>query len=247
MGRRTVATALTAAALTVHASAFAPASFGLQQFHASPSSAASTCRRIALRAENNPLGTAEEAREAAVGTANGQELIDSGATGIGAKADAVGLLYVEVEGEYVDSGYVDDSMPAYRQGSGKGFFGGLFGGNSAEKEAARAREEKMRREMDVIQFVDPDAKPGLMHKRPSYFDEDIVGNQKNSLGLYKSDEARRQRSTVTSDQTMGGPPPAITPVAAAQLPAGWFVATDEASGKEYYYTAAGDVTWERPQ
>ena len=31
------------------------------------------------------------------------------------------------------------------------------------------------------------------------------------------------------------------------LPTGWYAATDEATGNEYYYTAEGQVTWERPQ
>jgi hypothetical protein len=30
------------------------------------------------------------------------------------------------------------------------------------------------------------------------------------------------------------------------LPAGWNEATDESTGKEYYYTATGQVTWEHP-
>ena len=33
----------------------------------------------------------------------------------------------------------------------------------------------------------------------------------------------------------------------APLSAGWYAATDEATGKEYYYTAEGEVTWQRPQ
>ena len=37
-----------------------------------------------------------------------------------------------------------------------------------------------------------------------------------------------------------GPPPP------PPLPAGWYAATDEATGKEYFYTAQGDVQWDRP-
>ena len=41
--------------------------------------------------------------------------------------------------------------------------------------------------------------------------------------------------------------PAVETVpASAALPQGWYAATDEATGKEYYYTAAGAVSWERP-
>ena len=244
---RTTATALAALAAAGHAAAFAPTPVALQRFRLVSAGDAQYRTPLALRAENNPLGSLADAREAAVGREDGQELINSGAAGFGAKSDPVGKLYVEVAGEYVDSGYVDDSTPAWRQGSGKGLFGGLFGGNDAEKQAARAREEKLRREMDVIQFVDPDAKPGLMHKRPSYFDEDIVGNQKNSLGLFKTDMSGRQRSTGAG--AVGAPPApvAAAPAAPAPLPEGWYAAFDEAQGKEYYYTAAGDVTWERPQ
>ena len=31
------------------------------------------------------------------------------------------------------------------------------------------------------------------------------------------------------------------------LPRGWSATTDTASGRQYYYTAAGDATWERPR
>ena len=217
---------------------------------AKPPSAARTS--LALRmAESDPLGSLEAARAAAVGTADGMGEIERGETGVGAKSDAVGLLYVEVEGDYVDEGYVDNSIPAYRQGSGAGLFGGLFGGNTAAKQAEAAKRERQRKEMDVIQFVDEDATPGLMHKRPSYFDPDIVGSQKNSLGLYTTSSNRqgsgRQGSASQSrDMVMTRPEPAQA-TAAAPLPAGWYAATDEATGKEYYYTAEGEVTWQRPQ
>lgn len=66
----------------------------------------------------------------------------------------VRLWYTDVEGDYVDDGYVDESMPAYRQGSGQGFFGGLFG-NGQAKAAEAAKREQQRKEMDVITFVNP--------------------------------------------------------------------------------------------
>jgi hypothetical protein len=40
---------------------------------------------------------------------------------------------------------------------------------------------------------------------------------------------------------------AAAPPPLAPLPAGWYPAKDEATGKEYYYTAEGAVTWERPK
>jgi len=266
MVRGTVATAL---ALTVgSAAAFAPVCpTALQRANAVHGAVRAQHQGgvLALRAQgSNPLGTAEEARAAAVGKGNTQQQIDDGEAGVGAKADAVGLLYVEVEGEYVDEGYVDEkAAEKARQGStGGGLFGSLFG-NAAAKQKEAALREQQRRDMDVIQFVDDNASPGLMHKRPSYFDPDIVGSSKNSLGLYKTDESRRlgsgrQGSTApTSDPR--GPAPAM-PTATAiptgdprgpppplPLPAGWFAAVDDATGKEYYYTAEGDVTWERPR
>jgi hypothetical protein len=42
-------------------------------------------------------------------------------------------------------------------------------------------------------------------------------------------------------------PAAAAPPPLAPLPAGWYPAKDEATGKEYYYTAEGAVTWERPK
>ena len=188
--------------------------------------------------ESDPLGSLEAMRNAALKRADGRQQIENGEAGVGAKSDAVGLLYVEVEGEFIDDGYVDEKLASYRQGSGAGLFGGLFGGNTAQKQADAAKREKQRREMDVIQFVDEDAKPGLMHKRPSYFDPDIVGAQKNSMGLYSS--SGRQGSGRQGSGRQGSAAP-------APLPAGWYTATDQASGKEYYYTAEGQVTWERPQ
>ena len=66
----------------------------------------------------------------------------------------VRVWYTDVEGEYVDDGYVDESMPSYRQASGQGFFGGLFG-NGEAKAAEAAKREQQRKAMDVITFVDP--------------------------------------------------------------------------------------------
>jgi len=202
------------------------------------------------------------AREAALGRSNSREEIEEGEAGIGAKSDAVGLLYVDVEGEYVDDGYVDDTpQPFYRQASGNsgkstGFFGGLFGGNDEEKAAKRALAAQRERDMNVITFVDPDAKPGLMHKRPSYFDPEIVGSEKNALGLYSSSQRQgsgpqssvtRQGSGPKSSVTAAPPTTPPPPLAKAALAEGWYAANDEATGKEYYYNAEGAVTWERPQ
>ena len=53
--------------------------------------------------------------------------------------------------------------------------------------------------------------------------------------------------------TAAAPAPAAAasaPAAAAApppLPAGWYAAIDEPTGKEYYYNAEGAVTWERPK
>jgi len=84
-----------------------------------------------------------------------------------------------------------------------------------------------------------------MHKRPSYFDPDIIGSEKNALGLY-STPTKTPKSSVTAaaPRPPSTPPP---PLPKAALPVGWYAAADEATGKEYYYTAEGAVTWERPQ
>jgi len=230
---------LAAVAAVGHSAAFAPSAWApaaAQRLTASPRISHAS---LALRmGESDPLGSLEAMRNAALKRADGRQQIENGEAGVGAKSDAVGLLYVEVEGEFIDDGYVDEKLASYRQGSGAGLFGGLFGGNAAQKQADAAKREKQRREMDVIQFVDEDAKPGLMHKRPSYFDPDIVGAQKNSMGLYSS--SGRQGSGRQGSGRQGSAAP-------APLPAGWYTATDQASGKEYYYTAEGQVTWERPQ
>lgn len=225
---------LAAVAAVGQAVAFAPSAWApaaVQRLSTSPRISHAS---LALRmVESNPLGSLEAMRNAALKRADGRQQIENGEAGVGAKSDAVGLLYVEVEGEFIDDGYVDEKRPSFGQGSGAGLFGGLFGGNVAKKQADAAMREQQRREMDVIQFVDEDAKPGLMHKRPSYFDPDIIGSQKNSLGLYSS--SGRQGSGRQGS------------VAPAPLPAGWYTTTDQATGKEYYYTEDGKVTWERPQ
>jgi len=186
--------------------AFASSNAVVQRAAAQPAICGVARHRVALRAETEP--------------------------GIGFNIDPTGAAYVDVQGDYIDDGYVDDEMPAYRQGSGKGLFGGFFGGNSEEKQKAAALAAQREREMNVIQFVDPDATPGLMHKRPSYFDPDIVGDTKQISGLYRTSLSSTNAPKIT----------ARTP-----LPAGWYAAKDEATGKEYYYTAEGEVTWQRPQ
>ena len=42
------------------------------------------------------------------------------------------------------------------------------------------------------------------------------------------------------------PPPSTAIEEFAPMPPGWFEGTDPSSGKTYYYTEAGDVTWIRP-
>jgi hypothetical protein len=52
-------------------------------------------------------------------------------------------------------------------------------------------------------------------------------------------------ATVAAPARVAAAPAAAA--AATALPAGWYAAIDEPTGKEYYYNAEGAVTWERPQ
>jgi hypothetical protein len=67
-------------------------------------------------------------------------------------------------------------------------------------------------------------------------------------------EEERRMQTASTPEASGGVMIAsgsetesqVSAPAPLPLPAGWYAATDESTGKEYYYTATGEVTWEHP-
>ena len=157
--------------------------------------------------------------------------------------------FVDVEGEYTDDGWVDDKLPAYRQGSagsqGQGLFGGLFGG-SKPTTSGKTREQ-LDAEMNVIEFVDG-TKGDLQTAQRMGTAVPFGGLNPNQVDIYRTQE---KTSSGTTTQTRAGKPGnakvAAAPAAVAPLPAGWYSAIDPGTGREYFYTADGKTQCERPQ
>jgi hypothetical protein len=170
--------------------------------------------------------------------------------------------YVDVDGEYTDDGWVDETA-TQRQGSGLGaVLGGLFGGSKTVTRPGGKTREQLDAEMNVIEFVDG-TKGDLITASRAGTAVPFGGLNPNQVEVYKNLE-RSPSGTTTKvkgklqpspkpegsekierfiqfkENDPRGPPPP------PPLPVGWYSAMDEASGKEYYYTAEGAVQWDRP-
>eukprot|EP00287_Rhodomonas_sp_CCMP768_P002714 CAMPEP_0196729858 /NCGR_PEP_ID=MMETSP1091-20130531/10091_1 /TAXON_ID=302021 /ORGANISM="Rhodomonas sp., Strain CCMP768" /LENGTH=227 /DNA_ID=CAMNT_0042072781 /DNA_START=37 /DNA_END=720 /DNA_ORIENTATION=- len=142
--------------------------------------------------------------------------------------DPAGFSYLDVKGEYTEDGWVDEEEAA-RPGMFSGLFGGIFGGKEKADDGTMTREE-LAREMDVIEFLDG--------SKGSLTDAVRVGTAVPFGGLNPA-----QIAAYKNQEEEGAEPGSN---ALPPLPAGWFTAQDESSGTEYYYTADGQVTWDRP-
>ena len=148
----------------------------------------------------------------------------------------------DVEGEFTDDGRVEekkDGATGGSNGGGGGLFGGLFGG--PKKQAGWKSRDQLDRELDVITFVDG-TQGSLQESARLGTAVPFGGLNPNQIESYKN-----------SDYKKLGEKPALPDryiqftAKETPLPEGWYATVDAATGKTYYYTAEGDVTWQRPQ
>ena len=171
--------------------------------------------------------------------------------------------FVDVKGEYTDDGWVDEKAADESQ---NGFLGGLFGSKTVKRDGSVVNgvyktRDQLDAEMNVIEFVDG-SKGDLATATRAGTAVPFGGLNPNQVEVWK-DQEKTEAGTVTKvrSYSRGGPPvPKIPdryinfpdspdprgPPPPPPLPAGWYAATDEATGKEYFYTAQGDVQWDRP-
>jgi len=142
--------------------------------------------------------------------------------------------------------FAEQMLPSYdwnlrqlireRANSGKGNF---------ERECKEALEDQQIMELMEVILKLVDKTPGKRinaHEAINRLGPEWAERAKREDAAIKASEAEEQHlraiiGTETESQVS----------APAPLPPGWYMATDEATGNEYYYTAEGQVTWERPQ
>jgi hypothetical protein len=165
--------------------------------------------------------------------------------------DPSGNRQIEVKGDYLEDGWVDEKAAA---GSGLGgFFGGLFGGtktSSSKQETLRA--EQTMAELDVIEYLDG-TKGSLQQAVRGGSAVPFGGLNPRQIEAYnQAKELKKVKMAALTQNTEAfyiQYPKArqVSSSKAAELPDGWYSALDEASGSEYYYNDEGETTWEPPR
>ena len=144
--------------------------------------------------------------------------------------------------------FAEEMLPSYdwnlrllikeRANSGKGNF---------ERECKEALEDPQIMELLEVILKLVDKTPGKRinaHEAINLFGPEWAERAKRGDAAIKASEADKQPLQAIIASGSENEIQVSTP---APLPAGWYMATDEATGNEYYYTAEGQVTWERPQ
>eukprot|EP00802_Teleaulax_amphioxeia_P019935 Tamp_20190.p1 GENE.Tamp_20190~~Tamp_20190.p1 ORF type:complete len:158 (+),score=47.55 Tamp_20190:366-839(+) len=153
------------------------------------------------------------------------------------------------KGAYVEDGWVDESAAS---SSGPGFFGTLFGGGKSASASKMAQQDALNRELDVIEFVDG-TKGSLTDAARGGTAVPFGGLNPAQVAAYDVDGQKEDEVKKPWGGYAPMPESAVEffikyPEKAPNksLPAGWYMAVDEASGQEYYYKEDGTTTWERP-
>lgn len=174
--------------------------------------------------------------------------------------DPGGYQQVEVKGEFLEDGWVDESAPA-----AGGFFAGLFGAPKpspfGKKRAPQMSKEKLSKELDKIEFVD--GSTGSLDKAVKAGTAVPFGGlNPNQVAIYKKQKEEKaielmklpegrfvmypeMKGAAQAKQAQAVQAQGIDAQIAA-LPDGWFTAYDESTQSEYYYNEAGESKWERP-
>ena len=158
--------------------------------------------------------------------------------------DPSGNQQIEVRGEYLEDGWVDQSASS---GSGLGgFFGGLFGG----AKTSSSRQEQLRNEevlagLDVIEYLDG-SKGSLKAAVKGGTAVPFGGLNPKQIEAFNAAKAAKEIKMASMPEGFFIQYPKAQKGAAAELPDGWYSALDESSGASYYYNDAGETSWDPP-
>ncbi len=157
--------------------------------------------------------------------------------------DPSGNQQIEAKGEFLEDGWVDESAST---GSALGgFFGSLFGGaKTSSSSQEKLRTEEALAGLDVIEYLDG-TKGSLKAAVKGGTAVPFGGlNPQQIEAFNKAKELKEVRMAAMPEGFFIQYPKAQK--GSVELPEGWYSALDEASGSEYYYSDAGETSWDPP-
>ena len=247
---KSVAIAVAAAgALVGHASAFAGLPNGAVVKAGLPISAQSICinRQVGKSERVGDRLVLRSSAESSVAERTTEDRfgiqVDQGTIAI----DPSGNQQIEAKGAYLEDGWVDESASS---GPGLGgFFGSLFGGAKTSKSReGQLRNEEVLAGLDVIEYLDG-TKGSLKQAVKGGSAVPFGGLNPKQIEAYnKAKELKQVKMAAMPEAVFIQYPKAQRGGFAgpAELPEGWYSALDEASGSEYYYSDAGETSWDPP-